>query len=238
MMIEEPALLTIATLESLNRPTQAQIDAFVGVATGFICDALNGRAALHRDIAPLAPGILPHHLCGPALTVHSGPDDVLALFAALTQVQAGDVIVNATDGWQGSAGCGDRVLGMAKNGGATGFVTDGMMRDFEGIVDVGLPVFSTGLTPNSPFSKGPGSVGLPIEIGGRTVASGDMIVGDRDGVVVVPFARIDEVIEVIAHVIQLESDLDAKVAGGLKFFPDTARLVQSDQTKRIWKVVT
>lgn len=230
-MIEEPPLLRIAGADSRQRPRQTQIDALTGVPTGFVCDAMEGKGAL-SGIAPLDPAALPVAMCGPALTVHSGPEDILALLAALGEVQPGDVLVNAF-GWQGCAAAGDRLMGMAKNGGAAGLVTDGPVRDHEGIVKVGLPVFCTGLCPNSPYAKGPGSVGLPVRLGGLVVESGDMIVADRDGVVVVPFARIDEVIEAVAHIAELETSLDAEIAGGLKLPGEIAELLSGPNVKRL-----
>ena len=77
---------------------------------------------------------------------------------------------------------------MMKNCGAAGFITDGPMRDLSGLRDVGLPAWCTGLTPASPVSKGPGSVGLDIEIGGVRVSSGDIIIADIDGIVAIPLA--------------------------------------------------
>jgi len=64
--------------------------------------------------------------------------------------------------------------------------------DIDGIEDVGIPVYARGLTLNSPEKHGPGEIGLPISLGGESVAAGDVVVGDRDGVVVVPLASLDE----------------------------------------------
>lgn len=230
-MIEEPPLLTIAGRTSRNRPTAAQIAAFADMPTGFVADAMEGQGALSMAIKPL-PG-LPHRVVGPALTCRSGPEDILALMAALTEVQPGDVLVNATGGWQGCAAMGDRVAGMLRNAGAAGAVTDGPARDLPGIQAVGLPVFCTGLNPNSPFSKGPGTVGLPVEIGGRRVESGDMIVADADGVVVVPFARIDAVAARLADIAALEAALDAEVAAGRTCVPGVVELLAGPQVRRI-----
>ena len=80
-------------------------------------------------------------------------------------------MVSACSGWRGSAVTGDRVLGQCRNSGAVGFVTDGLVRDYEGIVEVGLPVVCAGMTPNSPFSKGPGKVGEPVVVGGVRIAT-------------------------------------------------------------------
>ena len=191
-MIEEPPLLRILTAPKRNRPTPQQIAAFRDVPSGNICDAMGGNGALDMAIKPL-PG-LPERFCGPALTADNGPADILGLAGALEEAMPGDVIVNAVDGWQGCAALGDMVVGMAKNGGVAALVTDGPARDLAGIVPHGLPVFATGLNPNSPYGKGPGKVGYPVHIGGRRVASGDIVVGDRDGVVVVPFDEIDRII--------------------------------------------
>ncbi len=212
-MIEEPPVLRIR--KSTRRPTAEQIAAFQGVPTGFVVDALGGLGALSGRIGPIGEGRdVACIAAGPALTADCGPADVLATFAALAVVQPGDVLVAASGGYEGAAGFGDRLVGMMRNCGAAGFVTDAPGRDYAGVVAVGLPVWCAGLTPATPFSKGPGSVGYPVQIGGQSVASGDMVVGDRDGVVVVPFARIDEVIERLGAIARMEAQLDAEVAAG------------------------
>ena len=230
-MIEEPPVLTIHRRR--NRPSAAQLEALRDRPLGFVVDAMGGQGALSHEIAPLAPGALSMRFCGVALTCDCGPADILALLAGLTEVEAGDVLVVATGGWRGCAAAGDRVTGMARNGGAVALVTDGLVRDFDGIVEVGLPVFCAGLTPNSPYGKGPGTVGAPVVIGGVSVSSGDVILGDRDGVVVVPFDRLDAVIAEVARVGELEAALDARVAEGLTAPPSIVDLVASDAVRRV-----
>lgn len=231
-MLEQPAKLKIKRLNP--RPSQAQIDAFQGVPTGFVADAMDGIGAMHHSIQALgvAEG-LPFVAAGPALTAYNGPGDVLATLAALSFIQAGDVLVGSVDGFQGSATVGDRVIGMAKNCGAVAYVTDGTMRDFEGVAKVGLPCWCTGLTPNSPMITGPGTVGFGVHVGGRQVETGDMIVADRDGVVVVPFAEIDAVIARLVDIKALEAELDQKVEEGLKVPQDILEMLDSDQVKYI-----
>jgi hypothetical protein len=75
---------------------------------------------------------------------------------------------------------------MLKNRGVLAFVTDGLVRDLPGLLAVGLPVYCAGLTPNSPVRNGPGTVGLPVVVGGVHVEAGDIVVADQDGVVIVP----------------------------------------------------
>jgi 4-hydroxy-4-methyl-2-oxoglutarate aldolase len=227
-MIEDPPILKIKRPN--QRPTQDQIDAFQGVPTGFVADAMDGYGALHANIQPLGAGQgLLLSAAGPALTAHNGPADILANMAALNFIQPGDVLVSCVDGFQGCATVGDRITGMAKNCGAVGFVTDGPMRDFEGVAKVGLPSWCTGLNPNSPFAKGPGSVGFSINIGGRQIETGDMIVADRDGVVVVPFAKITTVIARLEQIKALEYALDKEVEEGLKVPQAILDMLDSDQ---------
>ena len=229
-MIEEPPLLTIR--RKSRRPSAAQIAAFQDVPTSFVVDALYGGGALSSAIRPLGDGRdIDCRAAGPALTVDCGPGDILALVAALDSIRPGDIVVSAFGGHQGCAAAGDRVIGMIRNCGAAGFVTDGPTRDYAGVVAVGLPVWSTGLTPASPFSNGPGTVGFPIQIADRQVETGDMIVADRDGVVVVPFDRIDPVIGMLAKVRALEAELDAEIAGGLTVPAEIRDLLASDKVE-------
>ena len=228
-MIEAPANLTIKATR--QRPSQAQIDAFQGVPTGFVVDAMYGGGALARIIQPIGDGRdIKCVAAGPALTADCGAADVLASFGALKFMTPGDVVVAAFADHQGCAALGDRLAGMLKNGGAAGFVTDGPVRDYDGIVPVGLPIWCTGVTPASPHMSGPGTVGFPVQIGGQEVETGDMIVADRDGVVVVPFERLDEVIAKLDHIRTLEKELDAKVADGLVVPDWVEEYLASDKT--------
>ena len=153
----------------------------------------------------------------------------MASLGAIHLTSPGDILVAAADGYQGCAAAGDRVCEMAQNAGAIALVTDGPVRDFDGIMSVGLPVWCTGLTPETPSGTGPGKVGLPVQIAGQRVETGDMIVADRDGVVVVPFDRIDAVIERLETVRTLEAELDGRVADGFK--EPLAELLASDRVK-------
>ncbi|MDJ0629755.1 MAG: RraA family protein [Rhodobacter sp.] len=231
-MIEEPPLLTVK--RPARRPAPAQIAAFQAVPTSFVVDAMYGAGAMSPVIRPLGEGRdLICAAAGPALTVDCGPGDILALLAALESIQEGDMVVSAFHGHQGCAAAGDRVTAMMKNCGAAGFVTDGPMRDYAGIVEAGLPCWCTGLNPGSPFGNGPGRVGFPIQIGGQQIETGDMIVADRDGVVVVPFAEIDAVIGMLAKVAELEGALDAQLRAGLNIPQEIRDLMASDKVKYV-----
>jgi len=196
------------------RPAAPLVDALRGTPTGFIVDALGGSGALDYRIKPaIADQAV---CCGVALTCDAGPADNLALLAALERVQPGDIVVAATGNYTGCAVTGDLVLGMARNCGATGFVTDGCVRDLPGIRMVGLPCYCIGVTPNSPARSGPGTVGFPVTIAGHPVASGDVIVADQDGAVVVPQARLAEVIARLPAIRKAEGEMDQAVRDGLR----------------------
>ncbi len=231
-MIEDPPLLTVRS--TFERPAAAAVEALAGAPTGHLVDALGGLGALDYRIKPVTPAAPAGQVfCGVAVTCDCGPADNLAVFAALEATRPGDVIVAATDAYMGCALIGDLLLGMARNCGALAFVTDGLARDLDGLEAVGIPVFCRGISPNSPARNGPGKVGLPIHLGGVTVASGDLVAGDRDGVVVVPRGRIEEVIQALARVREAEAGLEAKVAGGLKVPDFAAALFASDRLRRL-----
>ena len=214
-MIEEPKPLTIK--KDWKRPSKKQLKAFENIPTGFVTDALDGEGTLSIDIKPVGDGRdINCVVVGAAVTAGNNAADIMGTLAALNFIQEGDVLVASVSGHQGNAAAGDRVMGMLKNCGGAGFVTDGPMRDYVGLIEVGLPAWCTGLTPASPFTKGPATVGLPINIGGQRVESGDIIVADLDGVVVVPHSKIDIIIERLSHITDLEYSLDAEVREGLK----------------------
>lgn len=229
-MLETPPILTIR--RNFDRPDAGKVAKLAGALTGNIADCLGGRAALDPVIKPLtnAPEAM-RSLVGPAITCQCAPSDHLGVKGALAHAMAGDVIVAATEGYTGTAVMGDLMLGMARNRGIAGVVTDGTVRDLGGVFKVGLPVFCAGVNPDSPSDTGPGSVGLPVTIGGSSIHSGDIVVADSDGVVIVPFAMLNMVIEKLEEVRAAEAAMEAKVDAGLEI-PDSWRdLFESDQVR-------
>jgi 4-hydroxy-4-methyl-2-oxoglutarate aldolase len=208
-MIEAPPPLVLGP--EVERPAAELVAAFAATPTSFVADALGGAGALDYRIKPWVGG----SVLGVALTCDCGPNDNLALISAVARSQPGDVIVAATGGCVSAAVTGDLLLGVAKNRGVAGFVTDGCVRDLADLEALGLPVFAIGLTPNSPGRRGPGTVGLPIVCGGVAVAAGDLVIGDRDGIVIVPRGRLAETAARLARVREAEAALAARVRAGL-----------------------
>lgn len=228
-MIEEPPLLSVK--RPTRRPTAAQIALFRDLPTPVVADAMTGAGCLAANIRPLDAARPPASAAGPALTVDCGPADILALLAALKFMSPGDMVVIAFSGHQNCAVFGDRIGGMMKNLGVSGAVTDGPVRDIDGILSYGLDVWCTGLTPATPFANGPGSIGLPVQLGGQSVATGDMVVADRDGVVIVPFSRIDEVGAKAREILLLETALQSEVDAGLRIPEKVETLLKGDRVR-------
>ena len=189
-MVGDPVALTIR--RTIPRPSAEAIAAFARQPTGYITDAFNGKGCLDYRIKPLAENMA---FCGPAITAFCGPMDNLAAMAVLDVAKPGDVIVIATKNDETAAVIGDHWAYWAKKIGVAGVVCDGLVRDIVGLLRVGLPVFARGLTPNSGFRNGPGEVNLGVSCGGVMVEPGDIIVGDRDGVVAIPLSESERVLQ-------------------------------------------
>ena len=224
-MLKDPPILTIR--RDFARPKRELIVKLSGAQTGHIVDALQGRGALDHHVKPVDPERA--SFVGPALTCECVANDNLAIMAALVIAQPGDVIIAACDGFTATAGVGDNLAMMAKNKGVAAVVTDGMARDREGIVAGGLPVFSRGITPNSCVRSGPGKVGLPIVCAGVAVQPGDIVLGDRDGVVVIPEAELEGVLASLAEIRRMEEETQKKIRAGMTHLDSVAQLLQSDR---------
>jgi len=230
-MLEDPPLLTID--RRIVRPDPALLSRFAKANSCWIGDAQDGRGGLDAAIKPVLAGTPAGaaRICGPALTCQCGPDDNLALFAAVSVAEPGDVIVAASEGFTGSAVVGDLLAGMARNKGVAAIVVDGMVRDIAGLRAFALPIFARGLTPNSGVRNGPGTVGFPVHAGGRRVASGDLVVADEDGVATVPAADLEAVADRIDAIEKAESAMLARVEAGLVLPEAIEELLASDRVR-------
>lgn len=173
------------------RPTATQLAALAALGTATLQDAAGGRGVLDPRIKPLRAGM---RLCGPALTCACPTLDNLAVHAALKLARPGDVIVCDAGGDPAQGMFGDLMAACAVINGVGGVVMSGGVRDAQAIVDSGLPVFARGVCVRAGGKATLGPVAVPIAIGGVIVAPGDAVIGDDDGVVVVPLASIDEVV--------------------------------------------
>ena len=228
-MIKDPPLLKIRRFSTeFEKKTLVSLR---GAPLGYLVDAMDGRGALDPRIRLLEGYPADTMLVGPALTCHCGPGDNLALHAALAEANPGDVIVAATDAFEGTCLTGDLLMGMARNHKIAGLVTDGLVRDTSGIREVGLPVFSRGVIPNSPVRNGPGTVGFPVVLGGVRVASGDVIVAGNDGVVVIPREQLQNVLSRLPEIKAAEMETEQAVEDGMELMDSVKEILNSNKVQ-------
>ena len=218
-MPHAPALMV---RRNFVRPSDALVNRLRESPTGWVVDANGRRGALDYRVRPMTRAM---RFCGVALTVQSRPRDNLAPYAAIQYAKPGDVMLISTDTYEESSVAGDVLLGMAKNQGICALVTDGLVRDVDGLNAVGIPVFARGLSPNSPHKDGPGKIGVPIYVGGVMVNAGDVVIGDKDGVVVVAREALESVLGALADVKAKEDKMEALVAQGATLPPGFDQLL-------------
>ena len=210
------------------RPPEALVRRLAKAPTGWVVDANGRRGALDYRIRPLTSA---RKFCGVALTVWSRACDNLAPYAAIQYARPGDVLVIATDGYEQASVTGDVMVGMAKNQGIAAVVTDGLVRDIEGLNALGVPVCARGLSPNSPQKDGPGTIGLPVSLGGVALNAGDVILGDQDGVVVVAREALEGVVAALAEIEAKEAKMDALVRDGARLPPGLDKIIAGKGVK-------
>jgi len=157
-----------------------------------IHEALGKQGNLPSAIKPIGAKM---RVCGPAYTVKTMPRDNVLLHRAYAYAKAGDVIVANCSGFYEAGYWGDLMSLGAKTKGINGLVIDACVRDADDIEAMGFNVFSRGICIRGTSNHGDGTLNEPVMIGDILINPGDIIVGDRDGVVVVPQNRIEEAIE-------------------------------------------
>lgn len=188
------------------------LQAVSGTPSGFLVDALGRSGALDYRIKPVWDGPA---FVGTALPVWTTGRDNLAPYASLKVIKPGDVVLVATGEYHQASVLGDIIIGMMKNAGAVAAITDGLVRDVPGIREAGIPVYARGISPNSPFKNGPGGIGVPVTLGGVMVEPGDLVLGDSEGVVICPRARIREALTALETVREKERKMDEAVRSGV-----------------------
>jgi regulator of RNase E activity RraA len=131
---------------------------------------------------------------GPAVTVQVPPGDFLMIPEAMTKARPGDVLVIDAGGETKRSVWGEYFSTWAKGIGLAGLIIDGATRDVTDIEVLGFPVFARATTPRKPTMSGPGEVNVPISCGGVCVIPGDIVVADREGIIVVPLRHLDRVL--------------------------------------------
>ena len=161
------------------------------VSDGMKGTDIPGEGTMDAEIMPVDPSM---KIVATAITVNTCNGDNFPIHYATYTTPPGYVMVIDGNDFTRKAYLGALIAGAAKAVGFKGIVIDGYVRDYEGLKELGLPIFCKGFMQAGPIKKGPGQVNVPIHCGGVSVEPGDLVVAGADGVSVVPRARIDEIL--------------------------------------------
>jgi regulator of RNase E activity RraA len=195
----------------IGRPPRAIVEQLGQFPVSIIGDGMGRRGIMDPGIRALNRDL---NMCGTAVTIETPAADNLMIHAALKVAQAGDVLVVNTHGDISAGIWGELTTRMAIRKNLAGLVMDGSVRDSRELAGSGFPVFSRGINPCGGGKDGGGQVNFPISCGGVAVHPGDVIVGDADGVVVIPMATAEEAIAAARKRIEIEQGRLAAIASG------------------------
>ena len=165
---------------------------FAALPVANVSDSMSRMTAGGARLRPYGePGL---RLAGPALTVKTRPGDNLMVHKAIDMAERGDVIVVDAGGDLTNAIIGDIMTSIARRKGVAGFVIDGAIRDADDIRRAGIAVYAAGVTHRGPYKDGPGEVNVPVAIDGMVIEPGDLIIGDGDGVLCVPYDEAEAIL--------------------------------------------
>jgi len=162
------------------------------------------------------PALRPMHaggvMVGPAFTVKTRPGDNLMVHKALDTAEPGDVVVVDAGGDLTNAIIGEQMTAYAALRGLAGIVINGAIRDSDALRGAPFPVFAAGVTHRGPYKDGPGEINVAVAIGGMVIEPGDLVLGDGDGIVAVPFDQV----EAIAAATEAKNKVEDKALAGMR----------------------
>lgn len=201
-------------LQILQRKRQVSaqlVQAFKGLPVANISDSMARMTAAGPRLRPMHKG---GYMAGPVLTVKTRPGDNLMIHKALMLAQPGDVIVVDGGGDLTNALVGEIMVATALKIGVAGMVLNGAVRDIDEIGRGEFPLFAAGVTHRGPYKDGPGEINVPIAIDGMVIQPGDLIVGDADGMLCVPYDQAEEILAATLKKGALEKQMMADIAAG------------------------
>ena len=196
---------------NVRRPSEELLNKVGGIWAGTLADDMGPHGAMDHTIRPLFEGI---ELFGSALTVLCYPGDNIMVHKALQLARPGDIFVVDCGGSVDQSVIGYNQTLQARRKGVKGMVTNGCIRDVRDIRKDKFPVFCYGITPRSPQKNTAGSVNVSVQVGGVVVNPGDIVVGNDDGVTVVPLSIAEEIIEKARARMDMEHQQIADTSAG------------------------
>lgn len=176
-------------------------------------DAMRGCSTMDPEIKSIVPGKI---LAGPAFTVKCYPGSIITVHKALVEAKPGDVLVIDGAGCKGGALMGELMALQCKCSGFAGVVIDGCCRDTQGLKELDYPFFARYTTPMVGTNRRMGSLQCDVNCGGVVVHPGDWIMGDDDGVVVIPADRVDEIVAKAEAIEKEEQEIAERISAGEK----------------------
>lgn len=215
--------------EDIIRPENYGIfEKLKSYGTPALSDGLNKFNTMCPQIKPVCPET---RIAGPALTVRMRPGDNLMLHKAIGLAKEGDIIVVDTCGCRNYCVMGDLMGTAAFKKNIGGIVIDGCVRDIRDLRDKNMPVFAAGVVSCVGDKDGPGEINMPVSCGGVPVLPGDYVVGDENGVVVIPPYCVEQIIEGTEKKLAYEAKRAAEIEEGVITKPDI------DEKLRTWGVI-
>lgn len=208
-----PSTLGFRVLPAPPRLPDHVVESFRGLASSNLADAM-GRFNF------MDPGMRSRSgfpLCGRAVTVLCRPADNLMVHKALQVAEPGDIVVVSTCGNTTSAVLGEMMCHTAAAKKLGGIIVDGAIRDVDGITRLGVPAYSRTVCPGGCDKDGPGEINVPIACGNTVVLPGDIIVGDEDGVAVVPRDHAEQVLINVNALMDRERARIAEIKAGVLY---------------------
>jgi RraA family protein len=195
----------------VQTPDSSIMELLRGIPTPILSDNM-------ARLFAVGPALRPYHrggaLLGSALTVRTRPGDNLMVHKAIDLAQPGDVIVVDAGGDLTNAIIGEIMATLAQSRGVAGMVIDGAVRDLDALATSDFPVYARGITHRGPYKDGPGEINVIITAGGQTIAPGDIVVGDADGALAVPFDEVPRVAELARAQMDREAAMLRAIADG------------------------
>lgn len=205
----------IHIIKNIKRPNTNLVKKLLNQSSATVHEVMGKRGAMHSSIKPLFNEI---HMCGPAITVKSQAGDNLMLLKALDMAKSGDVIV-ADMGQLTEAGSWGEITSLqAKKRGINGFVTNSSVRDSGKIRELKFPVFCKGVSIKGTVKESLGYINYPISCGDIVVNPGDIILGDDDGIVVIPLEEAEEILKNANKREQKEKNIIERIQKGESLF--------------------
>lgn len=186
---------------NFKRPDKALLNKMRDIPAANYDDNMGRIYAVDAGIKPMNHA----RLCGPAFTVKAPAGDNLMFHKAISMAKEGDVLVVVGVGNSERSLCGEMMMQTCISKKLGGFVIDGYIRDIDAYRESDFPVYARGVQPNGPYKFGPGEINVPVACGGQVIMPGDILIGDADGLVVIPQDEAEGILEKAQKTVAFET---------------------------------